>query len=326
VREPIYLIVNPAAGGGRGRKMRRRVEDALGGRGVRFQVRETQARGQASELAQRALDAGAGAIYAVGGDGTAHEVANGILASGSPAEELPALGIVPVGTGNDFARMLGVTRHSPLDALDPAPARVFDVGRLDWDGGSEYFINGSGTGIDVEVVRQIERLPRMPGIASYLIGVLRALAHYRPTPVRIRIDGEEVDRKVMIVAVMNGSRQAGGFHVCPGARPDDGRIDLCVVDELGIVESLRVLPRVLKGTHANEPAITLARASCVEIESLSTTPLFFQVDGELRTPERTRWLRFQVQPQSLRVLPASATAPEDNMSPEASTRTVDRLE
>lgn len=313
VREPVHVIVNPAAGGGRGRRARALVEAALGRRGFRFRVHETGGRGDAVDLARRSLDAGAGAILSVGGDGTAHEVANGLL-SEAGGGALPAMGVVPVGTGNDFARMLGVSRSAPVDGLERLERRYLDAGKLEWEGGAEYFINGSGTGIDVEVVRQIERLPRIPGFASYLIGVLRALAAFRAIPVRVRLDGEARSENVMIVAVMNGDRQAGGFHVCPGALPHDGRLDVCLVRELGMVGSLRVLPRVLRGTHVGHAAVAMARAGAIDIESSSGAPLFFQVDGELRTPD-TRWLRYSVTSGALPVLAAPGSLAAASAAP-----------
>lgn len=309
--DSFHVIVNPAAGGGRAARARASIEAALRRRGAPFRIDETRGGGDARRLSRRATETGATRIIAVGGDGTAHEVANGILdVTSAAAGEGPALGIVPAGSGNDFARLLGVGRGDPLKVLDPGEPRRFDVGRVEWDGGSEFFINGSGTGIDVEVVRQIERLPRMPGFIGYMIGVLRALARYRPAPLRVVLDGREIRQSVMIAAIMNGPRQAGGFHVCPGASPDDGRLDLCLIEAMGLVRSLQVLPRVLRGTHADAPEVRLEQASRIQIEVENDGPLYLQLDGELRYLENARGCTIETRPGALLVLPAgSGVAP-----------------
>lgn len=306
---PVYIILNPEAGGGTGRRARPEVESELTRRGIAFTLEETNTRGHAIELARAAARRGTSTIIAAGGDGTIHEVVNGILqARELEGIEPPVLGVLPIGTGNDFVKTLtgGTERELAYHALTDGVVRHFDLGRVSWEGGSEYFMNGVGTGIDVEVVRQITRLPRLPGVLSYLVGFLRALRHFRPLPLRLRIDGESFEQRVMIAAVGNGFCLGGGFHLFPEAVPDDGHLDICIVDELNLPQIANVLPRVLRGRHAGHPRVAMYTAASIEVSTDMATPLFFQVDGELREPAGARRLQIDIVRGVLPVLTGKA--------------------
>ncbi len=291
--------------------MRPELERELIRRGVMFVLEETEYPGHAVELARAAAHRGAPIVVAAGGDGTIHEVANGLLRArddGAPGRS--ALGMIPIGTGNDFvkAALGGKSRKLAYDAIGGGRTRDLDVGRAEWDGGVEYFVNGIGTGIDVEVVRQMRRLPRLHGMVSYMVALVRALARFDAIPLRIRIDGDAAEQKVMIIAVGNGHCLAGGFHVFPGARPDDGTLDTCVVEELNFLEILRTLPRVMRGKHVGMPKVLMGKATEVEISAVGDEPLFFQLDGELREPEDGRVLRVRIEPGALPVVSRVADA------------------
>lgn len=298
VSGPVQVILNPASAGGATRRLRGEVERELAARSVDFGLVETEGRGHAVELARSAAEAGVRAVVAVGGDGTVHEVANGLLTSRAEANPKPALAVIPGGSGNDFVKMLGSGRKRPgaYDVVANGRLRRFDAGWVCWGGEDghaaegEFFVNAIGTGIDVEVVRRIERYPRLPGLVGYLLGLVGALASYRPIPLKLRIDGNELETRVMIMSVGNGPCQGGGFYICPAASPEDGRFDTCVVKELGYLEIARVLPRVLRGTHGVDPHVALGVARRIEIETTGSDPLFFQVDGELREPGVRRFL------------------------------------
>lgn len=305
--EPVHVILNPTSGEGKGRRVRPELERELARLGVRFTIRETERPGHAVELAHAAAEAGAGTVIAVGGDGTVHEVVNGLLqpraGSDGPADR-PVLAVVPIGTGNDFIKAIAGSpdRRRAYEVLERGEIRTVDLGRVEWDGGSEYFINGAGTGIDVEVVRQIRHFRRLRGVIRYLAGLLRALVGFRPIPLRIRMDGDETERKVMIVVVANGHCLAGGFYLCPGAVSNDGWFDVCIVNESKVLQIARVLPRVLRGTHQGAENVTIRRAKSVEITAVGEAPLYFQVDGELREPPAARRLDFSLEKDALRVL------------------------
>jgi YegS/Rv2252/BmrU family lipid kinase len=311
VTRPVHVILNPAAGGGSGRRARAELERELAHLDIAYTLEETTGPGHATELAYAAALGGTGTLIAAGGDGTLHEVANGLLrARAITGGVLPTLAVVPIGTGNDFVKVVnGATdREHAYQTLAHGVVRHFDVGRVEWEGGSEYFINGSGTGIDVEVVRQIKRMPRLPGVLSYLLALLKALLRFRPIPLWIRADGVEYERRVMMIAITNGASVGGGFYLSPSAVPDDGQLDLCMVNELSYPQIARVLPRILRGTHGCHPEVTLRRVSTVEVHARGPSPLFFQLDGELREPEGARFLRIEVERGVLPVL-AAPTAP-----------------
>lgn len=297
-RSGIRVILNPIAGGGRAGRMAAAIDRELAARGLHADVVLTRARGHATELAaQAAVDHGL--VVAAGGDGTIHEVANGLLAVDEPRRNA-GLAVLPIGTGNDFAKLLGGHRlEHAFDSILRGATRKVDAGLVRWGNQAEYFINGMGTGIDVEVVRQIAGLPRLRGVAGYLLGVLRALRVFEPMRARIRVDGREIDRRVMIVAVGNGVSQGGGFFMTPHARPDDGRLDLCVIEEMSLPRVLLTLPRLMRGRHVNLPTVAMHQFSRLDVET--DEPLFFQLDGELREPTDVHAMTVEVRPGALRV-------------------------
>lgn len=314
---PVHVILNPESGAGKGRAVRPEIERELAARFPSYTLTETERPGHAVELAREAARSGAGIVIAAGGDGTVHEVVNGLLeARDRFGIEPPALGVVPVGTGNDLIKAItgGTDRARAFAALGGGRIRHFDVGRVEWEGGAEYFINGAGTGIDVEVVRQIQRLPRLPGVVSYFLGLVRALRRFRPIPIRVRLDDETIEETVMIIVVGNGFCLAGGFYVCPGAVADDGLFDVCIVKEVKGLQIPLVLSRVLRGTHVKHPRVYMRRARSIEITAMGSEPLFFQLDGELREPGAARALRITLEPGAIPTLAADGT-PGHHLSP-----------
>lgn len=294
----VRVILNPVAGGGRAGRMAAAIAGELASRGIAADVMLTRARGHAFELAAEAASDHE-LIVAAGGDGTIHEVANGLL-SVEPHRRRARLAVLPIGTGNDFAKLLGGHRlEHAFDRILRGEPRLLDVGLVRWADQAEYFINGMGTGIDVEVVRQIARPPRFRGVAGYLVGVLRALRVFEPIRARLRVDGTELDRRVMIVGVGNGVSQGGGFYITPDARPDDGRLDLCVIDEMSLPRVLVTLPQLMRGRHVSHPSVTMMTFERLEIET--DAPLFFQLDGELREPAGVHRLTVEVRRGALPV-------------------------
>ena len=297
--QTVHVILNPKSGGGRGARLREEIERELGIRGVRVVLLETQASGHARELARQAVANGAELVAAAGGDGTIHDVANGLLCSG---RRVP-LAVIPGGTGNDFAKVVpgAQSRTTAYDVIASPGFRDFDAGFVEWDSGSEFFVNGMGTGIDVEVVRQILRLPRLPGPVKYLVGLLRALRVYRPVTLRASLRTEAIEKSVMMFAIGNGICQGGGFYLTPHALPTDGALELCVVERIPLWKVALVLPLVLRGTHGSHPVVTMRSFTTLRFDAVGSTPLFFQLDGELREPAGARWLNVEVRPAALSV-------------------------
>jgi len=293
-----HLIINPASGGGRAYRQRYAIAAEFKARGVVPQIHLTDAPRHGVEIARQLSDDGADVVVAVGGDGTVHDVANGLLRSNGHA----AFGVLPLGTGNDFAKVVPGSKTKPYDAIVGGKTTRYDVGKATWPSGDEFFINGMGTGIDVEVVRQIQRLPAMPGGVKYLLGLFRALAVYNPVDLGCTLGDSSTQHTVMMMAVGNGICQGGGFYLTPAARTDDGRLNLCIIDSIPMWRVPAVLPRILRGTHETHGAVSTRIIERVRFEARGANPLYFQLDGELREPHDGFWLDIEVQPAALRVL------------------------
>ena len=194
-----------------------------------YRLAVTERPGHASDIAAEAKEEGAEKILGVGGDGTVHEIANGLLRSkGDP----PPLTVLPVGTGNDFYKMIGGERgvEGAVDRLEHGVPKGFDVGMARWESGSRHFVNLLGFGIDVEVLRQRRRFHRLSGLGQYLAALVVAALRYRPIPLRLALSGgETIEDRVHLAAITVGPSAGGGFLLCPRARPDDGELDLCFI-------------------------------------------------------------------------------------------------
>jgi diacylglycerol kinase (ATP) len=302
------IILNPMARGGRGRGLRPGIERELFRRRVDFDIVETEGPGHAIELTRAAVAAGILRLIAAGGDGTVHEVANGLLSAPSNGV---ALGLLPIGTGNDFVKMVPGTStfEAALETLVTGRTQPMDVGVCQWQDCTEHFINAMGTGIDVEVVRQMRRSRILPGSIIYVSALLRALIRYRPYAMEITIDGSAIRNRIMNLAVCNGPSIGGSFLICPEASPSDGLLDVCIVEEMSMLRNARMVPRVLQGTHPGHPGITMLRGVDVLVRLPGGGPLPIQLDGELRTVEDgADGVRVSLAPTRLNVIRGAADA------------------
>ena len=300
----LHVILNPKSGGGQAGRQRDEIVRELEARGASVELHLTEAPRHGARLAYDMARSGAAIVVAAGGDGTIHDVANGILTAGTET----ALGIIPLGTGNDFAKVVpgASARPGAYDVLIHARTEPFDVAYATWAGGSEYFVNAMGSGIDVEVVRQLNNVPALPGPVKYLLALCRALVVYRPIALTARADHETIARRIMMMALGNGVCQGGGFYLTPHARPADGKLELCVIDALAPWKIPPVLIRVLRGTHMGHGSVTMRSVERVRFES-DGQPLYFQLDGELREPVGAHWLEVELRPHALRVVVAQRT-------------------
>ena len=264
-----------------------------------MEVERTDGPGHGAELAARAAAGGATRVVAVGGDGTVHEVANGLLRQGGAA----ALGVVPIGSGNDFAKLVGVYRHSPVRAvrrLVTSQTVTFDVGRA----GAEYFVNSMGVGFGPAVIRVRNGMRGLSGFASYFVPVVRAFAGFRPPRLEIRAAGFSETGYMMLVEVCNGTTAGGSYRFAPEAQPADGRLDVCLVRRVSLPRFLLALPRVMRGTHGTMREVALFRTRTVTIRSLDG-PLPLHLDGELREPQGgTVECVVRIEPARLKVMVA----------------------
>ena len=240
-------------------------------------------------------------LIVVGGDGTIHEVATGLLEGGG--DDPPAMAVFPVGTGNDFYRMVGAGKSAEdvVAVLQGGRVVRFDVGRVEWPGGQRVFVNLLGVGIDVEVLRRRAGFTRLGGLSQYLAALITALARFRPPGVEIEVGDQRISGRTTLSAITVGPSIGGGFMVSPDASPSDGHLDLCHFPSMGLFKIMGLIPRVIRGTHGSSRDVTTCRLQEAVIRSTGEDPLWFELDGEL-APEPAHELRIRVLPQALPVL------------------------
>ena len=241
-------------------------------------VARTEGPGHGQELAAEAVRQGGRHIIAVGGDGTVHEVANGLLRSDADA----ALGVVPMGSGNDFAKMVGMYGHDPVRAvarLVTAQSRRFDAGRV-FD---EWFVNSVGFGFGPAVVRARNRMPNLRGFLSYLVPIVTTFFKFEPPLFDVAAPGFRERGYMMMVEVCNGTTAGGSYRFAPDADPADGKMDVCLIRRVSLPRFLLAIPRVMSGTHLTMREVALIKTQKLTIRS-PEQPLMLHVDGELREP------------------------------------------
>lgn len=274
----ITVIVNPAAGRGKAREWIGELEVRLSvairsaHRLISWQIVETQGPGDGTRLAQEAVKEGARIVVAAGGDGTIGEVVNGLV--GTEA----ALCVIPMGTGNDFARSIGIgvdVDKAIYNLLEGVPIAI-DVGRTQ----GRYFVNVAGCGFDAVVAECVNRGGRrLRGTAAYLAAVMQSLLSYRAAEIRLTLDNETIETKAMLCSVANARYYGGGMRIAPHALLTDGLFDICLLQEVGKGEFLRTFPRVFQGKHTTHPAVRMLRSKSVKVESERPLPIL--VDGEI---------------------------------------------
>ncbi len=268
------FIVNPVAGRGRTRRQWPEVERFLRTLGLEYQANFTQKPGDATVAARAAKEEGFDAVVAVGGDGTIQEVANGLQGTGL------VLGVLPTGTGNDFARSMELPRSIEECCRVLTRGRIIDVdlGRVD----GSYFLNVAGAGFDAEVARMAsEDVKFLRGTAAFVFATMYTLLSFTPAEFVLELDGQQRRTRAMMVAVANGRYFGGGMLVAPGARMDDGLFDVCIIGALGKLEFARVFPSVFKGEHVQHPKVSMVKAERVQVSAEGSRVLSCEADGNL---------------------------------------------
>jgi diacylglycerol kinase (ATP) len=265
----VALAVNPRAGAGRGAVIGDAVRSALASAGIGVQEVTAGDADAAAKAMADAVGAGAHALVVVGGDGTVHLGVNAV--AGTPT----ALGVVPAGTGNDVPRDLGLPAQvepavaAIAAALTHGHVRHVDAVRCSGGEGSRWFAGVLAAGFDAVVNERAnawaDRWGWPRGNARYTLAVLRELPSFRQRDYVLELDGDRVETSAMIVAVANTPCYGGGMRVAPGARPDDGLLDVLVAGPLGRAEFVRVFPRVFSGRHIDHPGVHLHRAARVRV-------------------------------------------------------------
>ncbi|WP_053706539.1 diacylglycerol kinase [Streptomyces sp. WM6373] len=271
----VTLFVNPTAGRGRGAHAAQPAASAL--REAGFSVRTLVGTDAPDALARltAAVREGAGAVVAVGGDGMVSLALQALAGTRVP------LGVVAVGTGNDFARAAGLPVREPAragrmaaQALKEGRTREIDLGRV----GATWYGTVLCSGFDSKVNDRGNRMRLPAGRFKYDLAMMAELAAFRPFPYRITLDdGPVIETEATLVAVGNGSSYGGGMRICPGAVPDDGLFDVTVVGDCSRATLLKVFPQVYRGGHLSHPKVSVHRARKITLEAPGLTAY---ADGE----------------------------------------------
>jgi diacylglycerol kinase (ATP) len=303
VTEPsTVFLVNPASANGSTGRRWAEIARTAAARGLEGDVLFSEAPGHLSELAAGAARDGAGVLVAVGGDGTVHEVANGILSSGQA--EAVELALLARGTGKDVVRSLRIPRklEQAIDVAKDGRTRAIDVGLAHyrgWDGSDahSYFVNFAGTGISGAIARRANDTSKaMGGRLSFMWATMAVFARWKAADVTTRIDGETRRGAMFEVLAMNGDYTAGGMLMAPDAEPDDELFDVVLIGDVTKADFVRTFPKIYRGKHLSHPKIDVLRGKRVEVDA--ETPLPMVVDGE---QPGTTPVRFEIVPKALRI-------------------------
>jgi diacylglycerol kinase (ATP) len=267
----LIVLFNPAAGGGKARRALGEALEVLRRAGVNAQVRESRNAEHLQALARQAIEERPDVVVSAGGDGTHHYVLNGLGVSGI------ALGLIPLGRGNDFPKGVGIPLEPRAAAavLLHGKTRSVDLARV----GSVTYAGVAGVGFDSVVTRYAnERVRWRGGRLSYAWAIFRCLKFYRPEPLELISDELNFAGDVILAVVGNNASYGGGFRLTPRAQLDDGLLDVCIVPAMSKAELLRWVPRAYRGEHLAHPRITYFQTRKVTLKSSSRLELFG--DGE----------------------------------------------
>jgi diacylglycerol kinase (ATP) len=291
----VCVIVNPAAGRGRGARTLPAVREAFAAVGV-SDVRTTEAREDERAVARRAIDEGFTTLVAVGGDGTWGNVANAIVNSRADVR----LALIAAGTGNDFAKTVGapmrdIPRTARLAVADATEVRV-DVGKIE----DQYFLNITGFGFDIAVLEDIPRIKLLRGDAVYLVSALRQLFSYGGVDITIESAARKRENVRHLMLVIANARNFGGaFKIAPEASLSDGKLDAISIHDAGAMQRVSLFAAAVKGTHGSKPGVVIEQSSRFVLKF--GAPPAYETDGEYRQAKNAE-LEVRSVPGALRVV------------------------
>ena len=290
------IIANPYAGRWKARAAIPDIERACQQIGLDYELTVTGGPGHGIELAREAALAGFSPIVSAGGDGSVSEVVNGLMQAAGEETAGP-LGVIPLGTADDFADMLELERdvEAVCRVILAGHTRTVDVGCVN----GRYFDNNSAVGLEPMVTIAETAMQRVKGTPRYILAALKAILGHKPWQARLVWDDGEYEGPIALVSVGNTRRTGGAFWMTPCAEPDDGRLDFVFAGGLGRVKLLLLLPTTFDGSHVQRPEVTYTRTTHLTIECDRPTPI--QADGELFELSATR-IEYRVLPGRLRVI------------------------
>jgi YegS/Rv2252/BmrU family lipid kinase len=290
VLNKVHIIVNPFSARGKTGKRWEFIKEIIRNYYHEFKYIFTEKPKQATQIARELLKEGFDLIIGVGGDGTLNEITNGFFQSNTnkTINDQAALGIIPSGTGSDFIRFMKIPRdlNKSVELIKNSSIKKIDIGRIHFprdnqEESSQYFINVADFGLGAAVIKNMSAIPSIKrGPFSYYKGLLSTLKNYKSKPVKMVIDDhEEIDGKFLIGAVANGRIFGGGMIIAPEAEPDDGFLDLVLVEDMKKLEIVKNTPLLYKGTIAKNPKVIIKKIKKIKISS--TEDVQIEYDGEL---------------------------------------------
>ena len=301
------IIVNPTSGRGYAEEAIPAIESSLKAHELDFKLVRTERPWHAADLAEQAARDGYDVVATASGDGTANEALNGLLRARAAGFTHTAMGIIPVGTGNDFAYGMKVPGdlNDACAALAQNKRMTVDIGFVkggDYPDG-RYFGNGVGIGFDAAVGFEAEKVTWTRGLLAYLIAAMQTVFLYYNAPtVDITYNGETLTQPSLMISIMNGQRMGGGFYMAPESSPSDGNLDLCIASEASKLRIFQLISFFLKGTQAGEPEITTGRTKQISVTTVKGT-LPAHCDGETLCREGQQ-LDIELIPQTLEFITA----------------------
>jgi diacylglycerol kinase (ATP) len=299
------VILNPRAGAGRARRISVHILDRLRGLAGRLDVLHTRLEGEGAVLAREAAEAGSDLIVAVGGDGTVNEVVNGLFGRVKRTERKCVLGIVPAGATSSLAKELQIPRGADaVNLIAHGRLRTIDLILMQWltpqgERKERLATTMAHFGFGGAVARLMPRpMKQMGGFLAFGLVAMVHLLRYKSNQMTVQIEGRDVARCPLFCAIVANSRwEGGGMCVAPQALPDDGLLDIVLIEDLPVPSRIRHFPKVYRGTHIKLPAVACSRGRAVTIRSTEVIP--FEFDGE---PAECRECRLEVIPQALNVV------------------------
>ena len=281
------------------------LERLLRASGLDFELLQSERPWHTADLAERAAREGCDAVIIAGGDGTANEAINGLMRAQGDGYNQTALGVLSIGTGNDFAAGIGVPVNlsKAIEAIKDNKRRPVDIGLMkgcDFPDG-RYFGNCVGIGFDAAGTIQSRKITWAGGMLAYLIAVVQTIFWYYKAPtLQIEVDDEIITQPSLMVSIMNGQRIGGGFWVAPEAIPDDGVFDLCIAEEVSRARMFTFIPHFIKGTQTTQPEIKMRRSKKAKVTAVKGS-MPVHMDGEI-IGENCQELTVEILPGQLEII------------------------
>ncbi|MDA2918150.1 diacylglycerol kinase family lipid kinase [Desulfobacterota bacterium AH_259_B03_O07] len=288
--------MNPAAGNGRSKNVFPSIKEFLDLKNIPYEFRFTSRPGEAKDIARGAVNQGFSHVISIGGDGTAHEVVNGIAGS-----EL-ILGLVPAGSGNDFPKAAGIPLETPnaIRKLANRQTRRIDLGLF----GDEFFVNGLGIGLDGAVAFRFNEMKKLRGELGYLWGAIQETLRFKGFNVKVKTPDWNYTGTALLLGASNGQCHGGNFKLAPNAKVDDGLLDVYVFEDMSIIKRMINLPKVRKGSHLNLNGAHLKQVPRAEITLDCEVKAHLDGESILLNPDT---YKIEVVPKGLEII-----SPGDN--------------